>query len=203
MTGSTERWNLTRDPGPWGRFWPGILGRLEKSHHGRSFNVHSLDGPRQPDQQKRKPPRPRPRGIRGLQSLKRDYPPLRRAFVVWASGPHPTWIKSRKIIFRNFTIVSRDLERRCAYGGNEGRGERCTFRTLEKGSEVPSLYVRNVSAALGRFGSGANPLQPLPASSPRSLARLKKGRSDAHHRNGQGEKIITYSRPQGGASIAI
>jgi hypothetical protein len=80
-------------------------------------------------------------------------------------------------------------------GESESRGERCTFWTLKKGSEVPSLYVRNVSAALGRFGSGANPLQLLPANSPRSLVRLKKGRSDAHHRDGQGRKIITFSRP--------
>jgi hypothetical protein len=121
-----------------------------------------------------------------------------------AFGLNPTWIKSRKIIFRNFTIVSKDLERRCAYGGNEGRGERCTFRTLKKGSEVPSLYVRNVSAALGRFGSGANPLQPLPATNgPRSLARLKKGRSDAHHRDGQGKEIITHSNPQGAQGAVL
>lgn len=55
------------------------------------------------------------------------------------------------------------------------------------------LEPTNAVGQSNHLGNGANPSQLLPTSNPRSLACLKKGRSDDHHRNGQGNKILTYS----------
>jgi len=63
------------------------------------------------------------------------------------------------------------------------------FASPLEGAGQQTVIARGQS---NRPGNGANPLQLLPASNPRSLARLKKGRSDAHHRNGQGKIILAY-----------